>query len=76
MAKESEFDSLQEQEVSLPFIKPRPALWTTKPPEQRVPGTLLPEVKRQCSEADHSPQSSADVKNGGTTLPLPHVLMA
>jgi hypothetical protein len=28
------------------------------------------EVKRQGREADHSPPSSAEVKNGGTLLPF------
>jgi hypothetical protein len=29
-------------------------------------------VKRPGSEADHSPPSSAEVKNGGAMPPLPH----
>jgi hypothetical protein len=35
-------------------------------------GTLSPALKRQGREADHSPPSSAEVKNGGPILPLPH----
>jgi hypothetical protein len=35
-------------------------------------GVLSPVVKRQEREPDHSPLSSAEVKNGGATLPLPH----
>jgi hypothetical protein len=54
----------------------RPALWPTQPPIQWVPGTLSPGVKRQGREADHSPPSSAEVKNDGATPPLPHVFMA
>jgi hypothetical protein len=42
-----------------------------------VPGALSPGVKRPMCEADHSPPSSAEVKNAGrpTSTP-PHVLMA
>jgi hypothetical protein len=32
---------------------------------------LFPRGKRQGREADHSPPSSADVKNGGAIPPLP-----
>jgi hypothetical protein len=44
-----------------------PALGPTQPPIQWVPV-----VKRQECEADHSPPSSAEVKNGGALPPLPH----
>jgi hypothetical protein len=40
----------------------RPALGSTQPPIQWVPGALSPEVKRPGREADHSPPSSAKVK--------------
>jgi hypothetical protein len=40
----------------------RPALWPTQPPIQWVPGALSLGVKRQGREADHSPPSSAEVK--------------
>jgi hypothetical protein len=30
-------------------------------------------VKLQAREADHLPQSSSEVKNGGTVSPLPHI---
>jgi hypothetical protein len=33
---------------------------------------VSPGVKRQWPEADHSLPSSAEVKNGGALLPLPH----
>jgi hypothetical protein len=36
-----------------------------------VKGALLPGLKRQKRETDHSPPSSAEVKNGAI-LPLPH----
>jgi hypothetical protein len=35
-------------------------------------GALSLAVKRQRREADHSPPPSAEVKNGGAILPLPH----
>jgi hypothetical protein len=38
-----------------------------------VPGALSPAVKRQVREADHSPPSNAEVKNGGAISPLPHM---
>jgi hypothetical protein len=50
----------------------RPALGPTQPPIQWVPGVLSPGVKRQGREADHSPQTSAEVKNGEAIPPLPH----
>jgi hypothetical protein len=43
----------------------------TQPPLRWVPGTLSPGVKRPGREADHSPPSSAEVKNGGAIHPLP-----
>jgi hypothetical protein len=41
----------------------RPALGPTQPPIQWVLGTLSLEVKRPGREGDHSPPSSAEVKN-------------
>jgi hypothetical protein len=40
---------------------------------QYVRGALPQEVKRQGREADHSPPSSAEVRNGGGTTPLPNM---
>jgi hypothetical protein len=37
-------------------------------------GGSFPGVKRPGREADHSPPSSAEVKNGGALPPLPHTL--
>jgi hypothetical protein len=39
-------------------------------PIQWVPEGVSAEVKRQGREADHSPPSSSEVKNGGPTPPL------
>jgi hypothetical protein len=50
----------------------RPALVPTQPTIQWVPGALSPGVKQQGHEADHSPPSSAEVKNGGAIPSLPH----
>jgi hypothetical protein len=41
----------------------RPALGPTQPTIQWVPKALSPEVKQPGREADHSPISSAEVKN-------------
>jgi hypothetical protein len=40
----------------------RPAVGSTQPPIQWVPGTLSPGVKRSGREADHSPPAIAEVK--------------
>jgi hypothetical protein len=51
----------------------RTALGPTQPPTQRVPGALSLRVKRPGREADHSPPSSAEVKNVWSyTSILPH----
>jgi hypothetical protein len=56
---------------------PEPDLGATLPRIQWVPGALSPGVKRHGCEADHSPRSSAEVKNVGYILQLPpYVFMA
>jgi hypothetical protein len=50
----------------------RPALGPTQPPIQWVQWALSLRVKRLGREADHSPQSSAEVKNGAIP-PLLHI---
>jgi hypothetical protein len=40
---------------------------------ESVPEALSPGVKRQGREADHSPPSRAEVKNGGAVPPLSHM---
>jgi hypothetical protein len=52
------------------FTASRPVLGSTQPPIQWVPGVLSPRVKQQGHEADHSPLSSAEVRNGGAIPPL------
>jgi hypothetical protein len=49
----------------------RMALEPTQPPNKCVLGALSPEEKLQGREADHSPPSSAEVKNGVAIPPLP-----
>jgi hypothetical protein len=55
----------------------RPALGSTQPPMQWVPGSLSAGVKRPGREAHHSPPSSAEVKKIWiyTSTPL-YVFMA
>jgi hypothetical protein len=48
--------------ISLFITASRTALGPTQPPIQWVPGTLSLGVKRPAREADHSPPSSAEVK--------------
>jgi hypothetical protein len=50
---------------------PDQLLAPTQPPIQWVLGALSPEIKWPGWEPDHSPPSSAKVKNGGTISPLP-----
>jgi hypothetical protein len=51
-------------------IESRPALGPTQPLIQWELGALFPGLKRSRCEADHSPTSSVEVKNGGA-IPLP-----
>jgi hypothetical protein len=48
------------------------ALGPNQPPIQWVPGVISLGVKQLGCEADHSPPSSAEIKNGGAIPPLPH----
>jgi hypothetical protein len=57
------FDSRRDLENFLFTTASRTALGPTQPPIQRVPGALSLGVKRPGCEADHSPPSSAEVKN-------------
>jgi hypothetical protein len=49
----------------------KPALGPTRTPIQWVPANLSPGVQWLGHVADHSPPSSAKVKNECTTAPLP-----
>jgi hypothetical protein len=49
-----------------------PAVGPTQPPILWVPGSLSLRVKWPGRDADDSPLSSAEVKNGGAIPPLPH----
>jgi hypothetical protein len=57
----------------LPSPVARPALGHTQPFVQWVLGPLSLGVKWPGCEADHSPPSSAEDKNGGDIPPLPHM---
>jgi hypothetical protein len=56
------FDSRRGLGIFLFANVSRTALEPTQPPIQWAPGTLSLEVKRPGREADHSPPSSAEVK--------------
>jgi hypothetical protein len=58
-----EFKSRQELGIFLLTTASRPVLEPTQPPIEWVPGALSLGVKRPGREADHSPSSSAEVKN-------------
>jgi hypothetical protein len=49
----------------------RLALGITQPPIHWILGALSSRVKRSGPETGHSPPSSAEIKNGGATPPLP-----
>jgi hypothetical protein len=53
------------------FAASIPALRLNHPPIQWVPWAISPGLKKPGCEADHSPPSSAEVKNGGAIPPLP-----
>jgi hypothetical protein len=58
------------QLISLRWSMSRPGLGPTQPPVQWLPGE-----KRPGSEADHSPPSSAEVKNAWTNTYTPPILL-
>jgi hypothetical protein len=66
------FDSRQWQ-VFFFFTAFRPVLGPAQPRTHQIPVVLSAGVKRQGHEANHSPPSSAEVKNGGAVTPLPHM---
>jgi hypothetical protein len=71
-AGQTGFDS-RHNYLIFPYSKAsRPALKLIKPADQCVPGALSPEIKRPMRETDHSPPSSAKIKNGLAITPLLH----
>jgi hypothetical protein len=71
------YDNLLLPGIFLFTIASRPALGLTQPPTQQVPGALSLEVRRWGREADHSPPSSAEVKNACSYTSTPqHAFMA
>jgi hypothetical protein len=71
MTNMSVFDSQQGQEIFL-FPNKHTGSQATQPPMQWVPWAVSLGVKKQGHKTDHSPPYSAEVKNGGAILPLPH----
>jgi hypothetical protein len=59
--------------IFLLFTISRPALGSKGPPTQWVRGPISQRVKRPGRETDHSPPSSAEMKNGGAILQLLHM---
>jgi hypothetical protein len=71
------FDSRRGLRIFLFTTASRTALEPTQPPIQWVPGTLSLGIKRPGREADHSPPSSAEVKNAWSyTSTLQYVFIA
>jgi hypothetical protein len=64
------FDSRQGHDLLFPIMF-RPALRPTQPSIQWVLEAPFLVVKRQGREANHSPPSSTEVKNGGAINSLP-----
>jgi hypothetical protein len=54
-------------------IASRPALVSTQPPIQWVPGPLSPRINWLGREADHSPPCSAEVKNAWSYTSTPPI---
>jgi hypothetical protein len=67
----SVFDSWKWWEIFLFSTASRPALGLTQPPIEWVRGALSKGIKRPRRKFNHSPPSSAEVKNSGAILPLP-----
>ena len=66
---ESGFNSKKGQNISLFLAVSRPTLWSSHPPNQKVPGALSAGAKR--------PSRKAEVRNAwSTTSPPSYVVMA
>jgi hypothetical protein len=72
-AKVLGFGSQQGQEIFLFPMASRPDLELIQPPIKWVPGAVPLGVERSGCEAYDSPPLSAEVKSGGTVLPLAHI---
>jgi hypothetical protein len=70
--RESGFDSRQEQEISPFSVTYTPALGPTRSHIVWGRVAVSPEVKPQGCEAEYTPPSSAEVRNGGATPLVPH----
>jgi len=70
------FDFREELGIFLFTTVSRPALDPTQPPIQGLPGALSLRVKWLRREADHSPPSSAEVKNTWSNSTPQYVFMA
>jgi hypothetical protein len=69
------FESRQRLGIFLYITASRLSLGPTQPPVQWVTGTLPLEVKRPGREADHSPPSSAEVKNAWSYTSTPTICL-
>jgi hypothetical protein len=67
------FDSRWGLGIFLFITASRTALGPTQPPIQCVPGILSLGVKRPGSEANHSPPSSAEIKNAWSYTSTPPI---
>jgi hypothetical protein len=65
-------DIQQGQYIFLCSISPRPAMRLNQLPIQLGTSGCYPAVKRAVREAQHSPPPTAEAKNSGAILLLPH----
>jgi hypothetical protein len=63
---------LNVEQPSVFSTESRPTLGPSEPRIRWVLITPSQKIKRQEHKADHSPPSSAEVKNGGDISPFPH----
>jgi hypothetical protein len=69
--KESGYDSQYGQDIFLFSMMSKPVLGPTQPLKQWTVADVSLKVKQQEREADHSPPSSGNVKNGGAITSFP-----
>jgi hypothetical protein len=75
MTEELRFDPCQGEETLLFSLTSRSALGPTQSPVQWISKAASPGVKRPEHEADNSPPSSAEVKNGGGIPTFSHMCL-